>query len=117
MIYTISPRSKKQDVPILLFLAQQFGHIPIASIDSVFGFVEFSTLYGGRHFVHPEMSDSDIKQMYKAGIGLRIPFSNNYVERNEYEDSKPLLLKYHRSRGRIYAYHYPLSPINIALLD
>jgi len=101
MIYTISARGKKPDVPILQFLAKQFGHIPIASIDSVFGFVESSTLYGGRPFVQPEMSDNDVMQMYKVDIGLRIPFSNLYVERKEYEDSKPLLLKYHRKGNSV----------------
>ena len=101
MIYTISARSKDPQVPILLFLARQFGHIPVASIDSIFGFVESSTLYGGRPFIGPEMIDHDIQQMYKAGIGLRIPFSNLYVERKEYEENRKLLLKYHRKGNSV----------------
>jgi len=101
MIYTISVRGKDPRVPILLFLARQYGHIPVASIDSVFGFVESSSLYGGRPFVRPEMTDHDVQQMYHAGIGLRIPFSNLYVEREEYEANKKLLLKYHRKGNSV----------------
>lgn len=94
--FTISARNKPNTVPMLAFLAKNFGTIPIAQIDSVFGFVEPCALYGGRVFVKPEITPYDVHEMYFAGIGVRLPLTNHYVEENEYAASKPLLEKYHR---------------------
>ncbi|MCW8830306.1 MAG: hypothetical protein OQK32_02180 [Gammaproteobacteria bacterium] len=104
MIFTISARGKKLRQPIFDYLARNYANIPIAQIDSVFGFVEKSTLYGGRHFIRPELSDQDICQLYDVGIGLRIPFSNHYVEREEYENNRLFLQKYHRKGNSIIAH-------------
>jgi hypothetical protein len=89
--YTISARSKKPGVPIFAFLRRQYGNIPLQEIESVFGFVDKSTLYGGRHFTGRELSDRDVKQLNNAGIGVRIPMSNHYVDKAEYDASRPLL--------------------------
>ncbi|MCP4232620.1 MAG: hypothetical protein GY770_03390 [Aestuariibacter sp.] len=59
MIFTISARGKNPRQPVFDYRARNYANIPIAQIDSVFGFVEKSTLYGGRHFIHPELSDQD----------------------------------------------------------
>jgi hypothetical protein len=96
MLYTVSARMKEPLEPILVFLERHFGGVPIESIDSVFGFVEKSTLYGGREFSEPELSDWDVLNLYEVGIGLRLPLTNHYVEREEYEANRPLLAKYHR---------------------
>ena len=94
--YTISARGKTADVPVFAFLRRQYGNVPLREIESLFGFVERSTLYGGRDFRQRELSDRDVMQLNNAGIGLRIPMSNHYVERDEYEANRPLLEKYHR---------------------
>jgi len=94
--FTISARGKAPDLPVFSFLRNEYGNVPLREIDSVFGFVERSTLYGGRDFVRRELSDDDVLQLNKAGIGLRIPMSNHFVEREEYVQSMPLLEKYHR---------------------
>ncbi len=104
MIFTISARGKKPRQPVFDYLARNYANIPIAQIDSVFGFVEKSTLYGGRHFIHPELSDQDVCQLYDVGIGLRIPFSNQYVKREEYENNRLLLQKYHRKGNSVIAH-------------
>jgi len=96
MLYTISARGKEPLDPVLMFLGRNFASVPLASIDSVFGFVEQSTLYGGRLFCGPELLDADVLSLYQIGIGLRLPLTNHYVEREEYEASRPLLEKYHR---------------------
>lgn len=96
MRFTISARSKQNDTPVLAYLARNFATVPIADIDSIFGFVERTPLYGGRMFVRPELTERDVGEMYYAGIGLRLPLTNHYVSEAEYEDSKPLLAKYHR---------------------
>ena len=95
-LFTVSGRSKTHDVPILNFLAKAYRGIPIAMIDSVFGFVERSTLYGGRIFDGAELTDADVANLYDVGIGVRIPFTNHYATPEEYEASAPLLEKYHR---------------------
>ena len=60
MKFTISARGKTATTPILRFLAANFGRVAIKQIDSVFGFVERCTLYGGRVFAEPELSDRDV---------------------------------------------------------
>jgi hypothetical protein len=96
MRFTVSARGKRPDVPVLDFLAQSFAGAPLTQIDSVFGFVEPSTLYGGRIFVGPELSPRDVDDLYSAGVGLRLPLTNHYVTAQECEVNAPLLEKYHR---------------------
>ncbi len=45
--FTISARGKAGDVPVMEFLRRNFGTLPLERIDSLFGFVERCTLYGG----------------------------------------------------------------------
>jgi len=94
--YTISARSKSPKAHVFAFLRNKYGNLPLREIDSLFGFVERSTLYGGRQFVRRELSNRDVLQLNNAGIGIRLPMSNHYVERDEYEENLPLLDKYHR---------------------
>jgi hypothetical protein len=94
--YTISARGKAAEVPVFAFLRRQYGNVPLREIDSLFGFVERSTLYGGRAFLRRELSERDVFQLNNAGIGVRLVMSNHYVERGEYEANLELLEKYHR---------------------
>lgn len=94
--YTVSARGKPRDAPVLAYLRKNYGNVPLYEIDSLFGFVERSTLYGGRAFIGRELSDLDVSQLNSAGIGIRLPMSNHFVEREEYENNRPLLQKYHR---------------------
>jgi len=99
--FTISARSKEPNVPILRFLAKNFPTTPIAQIDSIFGFVEASSLYGGRVFKQRELSDRDVAVLYDVGIGVRIPISNHFVEYREYEGNRSLFEKYHRNGNAV----------------
>jgi len=94
--FTISARGKQPNVPVFQFLRRHFGHLPLNRIESLFGFVEYSPLYGGRVFHGRELSERDIYQLNNAGIGLRLPLSNHFVEREEYESARSFLEKYHR---------------------
>lgn len=94
--YTVSARSKAPGTPVFAFLRNQYGNVPLREIDSLFGFVEQSTLYGGRVFTQRELSDRDVFQLNNAGIGIRLPLSNHSVDRDEYKTNLPLLRKYHR---------------------
>jgi hypothetical protein len=93
---TISARKKVAEVPVFGFLRRHFGNVPLREIDSLFGFVERSELYGGRPFHGRELTDADVVDLYKAGIGIRLPMSNHDVERDEYERNLPFFQKYHR---------------------
>jgi len=94
--YTVSARGKPPDFPIMAYLRKNYGNIPLREIDSVFGFVERSTLYGGRDFVRRELSHRDVMQLNDATIGLRIPMSNHYAEKDEYQRYGNLLARYHK---------------------
>ncbi|MCP4328472.1 MAG: hypothetical protein GY791_08565 [Alphaproteobacteria bacterium] len=95
-MFTISARSKPPEQPVLRFLAKNYATVPIAQIDSLFGFVEGSTLYGGRVFNQPELYERDVAVMYDVGIGVRIPLTNHFAEEPEYEENLAFLDKYHR---------------------
>ena len=99
--YTISARSKPAAQPIQMFIKKNFSHIPIAEIDSFFGFTTHSSLYGGRIFGVTEISEYDIRSMYKMDINLRLPLSNHHISREEYEENIPFLEKYYRPGNSI----------------
>ncbi len=98
---TISARDKMAGMPIHQFIKQHFSDIPIEQIDSFFGFTTYTPLYGGRIWDHratngAELSDYDIRSMYKLGINLRLPLTNHHASLDEYKDAIPYLEKYHR---------------------
>ena len=99
--FTVSARAKSADAPVMEFLQQNYTNVLLHQIDSVFGFVEPCTLYGGRSFSAPQLSDSDTRAMYSRGIGLRIPLTNHYVTEEEYDRYLWLLEKYHRKGNSI----------------
>lgn len=99
--YTISARGKTDDVPIMSFLRDNFGSIPLNQIDSLFGFVERCTLYGGRPFVRRQLSDEDVLAMYENSIGVRIPMTNLFVNEEEYRSYHWLFEKYHRKGNSV----------------
>ncbi|MEQ1616955.1 MAG: hypothetical protein ABL883_01265 [Terricaulis sp.] len=101
MQFTVSGRAKTNDVHILTFLAKAYSGIPIALIDSVFGFVERTPLYGGRIFEGAELTPRDVACLYEVGIGVRLPLTNHFAEPREYEESAPLLQQYHRSGNSV----------------
>jgi hypothetical protein len=99
--FTVSARNKSPKVPILAYLRNNYGNVPLREIDSVFGFVERSTLYGGREFVQQELSGRDVICLNEAGIGLRLPMSNHDVDAEEYRRSASLLVRHHRKENSI----------------
>jgi len=101
MQFTISVRGKVAEIPILGFLARNYPDIPHDQIDSVFGFLEKSTLYGGRPFTEPQISDADVNKLYSVDIGVRIPLTNHYTEPEEYRENLLLLEKYHREGNAV----------------
>lgn len=101
VVFTVSARGKQPLTRIIPFLKQQFPTTPLTQIDSVFGFVERCTLYGGRQFVERQLSDDDVRELNSRGIGLRIPLTNHYVDEAEYSLYLWLLDKYHRKGNSV----------------
>lgn len=101
MRFTISGREKPKNEDILSYLNRVYGQVPLENVDSIFAFVERSTLYGGRQFKSPELSPIDIQLMYDRGIGYRIPMTNSLVEPEEYDQNMGLLDKYRRPGNSI----------------
>lgn len=91
--YIISIRGKRVHKSILNFI-ERFS-VPLGEIESVFGFVEQSTLYGGRTFKRPAISEQDMEELKEKGIKLRLPLSNSFVSEEEYEQSRDFLDKYY----------------------
>ncbi|MEI6306629.1 MAG: hypothetical protein WCP33_07390 [Deltaproteobacteria bacterium] len=94
--FTLSVRGKAGDDPVMGFLRQNYGGVPLARIDSLFGFVERCTLYGGRPYYDRQLSDEDVQELYRHSIGLRLPLTNMYVSEEEYQSYRWFLDKYHR---------------------
>ncbi len=101
MQFTISARGKLAGQPIQQFIKTNFEKIPIEQIDSFFGFTTHSPLYGGRIWHYTELSEYDVRSMYKLGINLRLPLTNHFVTRDEYDESMPFLEKYYRPGNSI----------------
>lgn len=101
LVYTVSARGKKLKQPINQFLRENYPSLKFDEIDSVFGFVEASTLYSGRPFLERQISDKDYEILLNLGIGLRIPFTNHYCSEAEYEANRPIFEKYHRKGNSI----------------
>ena len=99
--YTISARGKSKLVPIKKFIDTNFSEVPLPQIESVFGFVESSTLYGGRAFQIEELSDDDVIHLNEMNIGLRIPLTNHFVDREEFVKTSKILEKYHNSLNSV----------------
>ena len=93
--YTISARNKPPDMPVMAYIRKNYGNIPLREIDSVFGFVERSTLYGGRGFTRRELSHRDVLMLNSAGIGVRLPMSNHHATREEFDKNVGLFTRYH----------------------
>lgn len=94
--YTISARGKNRFQPILPYLDKHFNYVSRDQIDSVFGFAEKCTLYGGRPATMRQLSDKDLHALEEAGIGFRIPLTNHCFSKKEYERNRPFLEKYHK---------------------
>lgn len=101
MQFTISARGKLAAQPIQQFIKKNYADIPLEQIDSFFGFTEACTLYGGRFFGHTELSRYDVRSLYAMNINLRLPLTNHYVSREEYEENQPFLKKYYRPGNSI----------------
>ena len=99
--YSVSGRAKKTDEAIGQFLETHFAQIRATNIDSIYAFVERSTLYGGRQFLQPELSGDDIAWLEQHDIGIKLPLSNHMVSEDEYEANRPLLEKYHREGNAV----------------
>ena len=98
--YSVSCRSKKEAEDVGPFLASHFPHIPLENIDSVFGFRERSTLYGGRQFLQPEFSDADITWLAERGVGLKLPVSNHVVSEEKPATEQPAWIIVNRKSPR-----------------
>lgn len=99
--FTVSARGKLPNAPMFRFLRQRFGFLRLDSIESLFGFVEYSPLYGGRPFKQRELSERDVRQLNNSGIGVRLPLSNHVVSREEYHESFEFLSRYHRKPNSV----------------
>ncbi|MCL1041990.1 hypothetical protein L2712_10100 [Shewanella marisflavi] len=99
--YTVSARGKADHQSVMKFLRQHFGAVPLAQVESVFGFVERSSLYGGRFYLMRQLSERDVGLLADNNIGIRIPFTNHFATKEEFDANRSLLAKYHHKRNSI----------------
>ncbi len=99
--YSITARGKGEHIPISLYLKVFFPEISLDQVESIFGFVEPCTMYGGRTFHNIQVSERDLKWINDHGKGIRIPMTNHFINRKEYESYRWLLEKYHKKPNSI----------------
>jgi len=99
--YSVSCRNKRVDQPVDDFLNLQYPAVDKFAISTVFGFVERTTLYGGRIFIGPELSESDVQTLYNWEVGLKLPLTNTFASEEEYEKEYTFLEKYHRKGNSV----------------
>ena len=108
--FTVSARGKYSRQPILPYLQSHYGALPLNQIESVFGFVDPRTLYGGRPYWFRQISDRDAEVMAAHGIGVRIPLTTHVVTREEYEYNRPVFEKWHREGNSLIVQNDMLLP-------
>ncbi|MCG7945850.1 MAG: hypothetical protein N0C84_05830 [Candidatus Thiodiazotropha taylori] len=102
-MFSVSARMRTiRDGDLLPHVAARSGLNP-DQIDSVFGFLEHTPLYGGRPYAAREISESDVESLYKHGKGIRLPLTNHFIEPEEYRDQAGFLSKYHRKGNTVIA--------------
>ena len=94
--YTISARGKNSFQPILPYFDKYFNYVSRDQINSVFGFAEKCTLYGGRPATIRHLSDKDLHVLEDLEIGFRIPLTNHFFSTKEYVRNLRFLEKYHK---------------------
>lgn len=94
-VFTVSARGKYSWMPIMPYLEEHFDALPMEQIESVFGFVDPCTLYGGRPYWFRQISDRDAAELNRRGIGVRIPITNHFIDREEFDRNHKVLHKYH----------------------
>src|SRR5579871_5525579 len=99
--YSLTISARRNRDSIAQFLHENFFHVPLDRIDSIFGFSQGCRLYGGRRFSRPELSSDDISWMYTKNIGYRIPLSNMIVTQVDYESEKAFLERHHRKGNSV----------------
>lgn len=60
----------------------------------MFGFLEPCRLYGGRIYTGPQLEND-------FDINLRLPLTNHYVTKEDYDQSREFLEKYHKSGNAV----------------
>ena len=95
MTTTIAARGKPLSHKMSEWFSR-FNSIGYDNITGVFGFTkEKSPLYGGRVWERAEVTDEDYDWMVANGIKLKILLTGNKVSKEHYEESFPLLERYH----------------------
>jgi hypothetical protein len=108
--FTVSVRGKPPYSNIMGFLSRYYPSIKTKDIDSVFGFLEPCSLYGGRPFLQRQISDADITALYKHDIALRIPLTNHFADKATYDKNRGFLEKYHRPQNALIIANDSLVP-------
>lgn len=101
----VSARRKSTDISMLHYITQEYPFLTLDQIESVFGFAEFNSMYGGKLWRAIEVTPEDLIWMYDNNIGYRIPLTNLRTTEQDYEDNRPFLEKYHRKGNSIITVH------------
>lgn len=99
--YSTSCRYKGEDQKLEDFLNLLYPDLDKFAISTVFGFVESSSLYGGRIYTGRELSEEDVELLYRWEMGLKLPLTNHFVTQEEYEKNYQFLEKYHRKGNSV----------------
>jgi hypothetical protein len=95
---SVTSRMHLRDTSLRDFFQEHYGFIPLERITDTFGFVEeFTELYGGRLF-DPQrvLSHRDVEELYDLGIGIKLCLQSHFITREDCENNRAFLARYHR---------------------
>ena len=101
--FMVSSRNLTYGMDVIQYLQMTYIYLDIDQIASVFGHTDIpSRLYGGRPAT-PEnaLSKIQVESLTNKNISLCLTLSNYYFDKDSYEESKPLLDRYHRKGNSI----------------
>ena len=109
MSYTASLRARKLEQTLEDYLSSTYAPF-LSGIESVFGFSEPCSLYGGRLYQR-QISDKEISKLRQKGIYYRIPLTTHYFDERTYESAKPFLQKHNIQGNTVIVANHDLGAL------
>lgn len=101
--FMVSSRNLQYGMDIIKYLKLTYIYLELDQIDCVFGHTDFpSRLYGGRPIRHDyALTEVQVERLAENRISISLTLSNHYFDQTSYEETRPLLRRYHKRGNSI----------------